>query len=60
VIDNNQTTWRQFGCFVAASNTFFAGCSGHATTLILFHAMGFSTIIIQLGRDRAAKGFLFG
>jgi hypothetical protein len=37
VIDNNQTTWRQFGCFVTAPNTFAFSMSPERHGGVLFH-----------------------
>jgi hypothetical protein len=38
VIDNNQTTWREFGCFVALPNTFVCKTSQQRHSGNLFQA----------------------
>jgi hypothetical protein len=60
VIDNNQTTWPQFGCFVAQANTFVCGYGGRTTAPFCSTLASFSAAIDQIGRACAAGGSLLG
>jgi hypothetical protein len=60
VIDNIQTTWLQFGCFVAASNTFVFGISLQRHLNHLFHAGRFFSSFIPIWSPDLPRGSVSG
>ncbi|MDE2062980.1 MAG: hypothetical protein KGJ00_11265 [Bradyrhizobium sp.] len=60
MIDNKQTTWREFGCFVARPNMFVCKMSQPRHSGILFQDRRYAAANLFVGRNGGPEGSAHG